>query len=239
MKKFLCIFLCVMLFFSLFSCNKEKEPSPAPIYDVKKINRDIIFDEKDRGDITLLYIKLEDHEKASELLLDIAERHCRQKLPNLSSYEDGMLPEVTYEIESIHVTYLSASFLSARVNGTLTVSLAHRPEPFVYTINLDLDNNTEITSADIVKNFDAIKSLFTSGKFDLAQGRDGLENDTTLEDMIMQYRSEYEIYPYFHFTKDKLFMNIELVYALGSNALYSIDISDVKKHLNKISEIIR
>ena len=239
MKKALCIFLCMLTLFSICSCNKEKEAPTAPIYEIKKLTRDIIFNEKDRGDITLLYIELDGIEAANELLLNIAERHCSQKLPNLSSYEEGEMPEVTYEIENISVTYLSASLLSARVDGTLTVSLAHHPEPFVYTVNLDLDDLTELTSADIVKNFDAIKALFTNGKFELVQGREGLENDITPEDMIMQYRSEYEIYPYFHFSKDKLFMNVELVYTLGSNALYSIDMSNVKKHLNKISEIIK
>ena len=241
MKKLICFCLALLCLFSVCAC-KDDDPSPEspPVYEVKKQTSDVIFNGKDYGDISMLYLALDGLEEANELLLSIALRHRDMKLPNLSSYGEDDMPEVTYETEKISVTYLSADFISAKVEGTLTVSLAPHPEPFVYTVNIDLKNNREFPSADIVKDFDKIKELFRMERFELSYGDEKLVSETTLEDMIMQYHTEYEIYPYFYFTRDKLFMNIELVYTLGSNAGYSIPLSDVKEHLNdEITKIIK
>lgn len=137
MKKCLCIILALLFLVSLGSCNKDKDtndPTPPPTYEIKKHTEDVNFNEKDYGNITLLYPELEGLGNVNELLFNAVSKKCADSLPNLSSYDASEMPEVTYEIMSVSITYLSATFLSARVEGTLTVSLAPHPEPFVYTL---------------------------------------------------------------------------------------------------------
>ena len=43
--------------------------------------------------------------------------------------------------------------------------------------------------------------------------------------MILQYRSEYGIYPDIYFTGDSFGMVIELVFALGGYALFEVPLS--------------
>ncbi len=237
MKKLLCIFLVLLCIIPTVSCRKEPSIDDAPkekplSYDIKKHTEDVMFNGKDYGDIKLLYPELEGAENINTLLFDIAKRHCDTTLPNLSSYDTDTMPEVTYEVTEVSITYLSNTFLSAKVDGTLTVSLASHPEPFVYTLNIDLEEVREINSGEVVKNFDGIKELFKKGNFSYEYGDKTLLAETNFEDMIMQYYSEYEIYPHFYFTEDKLCMNIELVYALGSNAGYSVSLKEAKNYLN-------
>lgn len=243
MKKIITLILALLLMFPFASCKKEPTTDVVPItYEIKKHTEDVIWDEKDTGDVTLLYPEFEGMSEANKLIFDIIKRKCDESLPNLSSYETGSLPEVTYVIDSFSITYLSDTFLSAKIEGMLTVSLAAHPNPFIYAINVDLEELREISSVDILGNFDKIKELFTNGRFTLEKGIDDLNSQMSFEDMIMQYRSEYEIYPQIYLSSNKFYMNIELVYALGSNAVFSIDLNEVKSYLNtgnkEISKII-
>lgn len=259
MKRFIASFLALAAVLAFAACKKKPEKKPpeslfddttsshapvsAPTYNVKKYTDDVIFGGKDYGDVTLLYPELDGSDGANALIFDAVKRRCTEALPNLSSYESGDMPEVTYEITSFRITYLSETFLSAKVEGVLTVSLAPHPSPFVYALNFDLENLIELGASDILSDFDRIKKLFTEGKFTLEEGDRSLLSDTSAEDIIMQYRSEYEIYPQIWFSSEKLYLNAELVYTLGSNAVYSIDLGEVKAYLNaenkEISKIIK
>ena len=238
MKKILALLLAIISVTSFASCKKEPTIDPTneqtpPAYEIKKYTEDVTWNKKDQGNVTLLYPELEGMNEANELIFDIIKRNCDQALPNLSSYESGSMPEVTYEISSFNITYLSDTFLSAVVEGMLTVSLAAHPNPFVYAVNVDLEDLKEITPAEILADFEKIKKLFEDGRFTLENGIDELNSEMSFEDMIMQYRSEYEIYPQVYLSDEKFYLNVELVYALGSNAQFSIELDSVENFLNK------
>ncbi len=238
MKRTIAFLLSLASVLTFASCKKEPtEEKAPPTYSIEKYTEDIVWEGIDIGDISLLYPKLDMMEEASKLLFDMIKQKCNESLPNLSSYEGGDLPEVTYEIDKISVTYLSDTFLSAVVEGMLTVSLAAHPNPFIYAINVDLEECREISSGEMLADFDKIKKLFVDGRFTLVKGLEDVGEQMSFEDMIMQYRSEYEIYPQIYFSADKLYMNIELVYALGGNAVYSIELDDVKNCLSDNKEI--
>lgn len=263
MKKALAVTIALAALASFAACGKEPpaEITPettaqvtppesesevkanAPTYDIKKYTDNVIYDGNDYGDIILLYPEIDGNADANELIFKAVRRRCEKALPNLSSYEIGDMPDVTYEITSFSVTYLSDTFLSAKVAGTLTVSLAPHPEPFVYAINVDLENLHELVSADLISDFGKIKEAFINGRFALEDGDEALLAETNAEDMIMQYRSEYEIYPQIWFSSDKLYLNVELVYSLGANAVYSIGLDEAKPCLNtengELSKIIK
>ena len=239
MKRLIALALALIAILSFAGCKKEPSydepdtiPAP-PTYEIKKYTEDIIWNDKDQGDVILLYPELKGYDDANKIIFDLVKEKCNAGLPNLSSYENDAMPEVTYEIDSFSVTYVSDTFLSGTVEGMLTVSLAAHPSPFVYAVNIDLENLSELRTNEILDNFDKIKELFNNGKFTLEKGIDDLSSQISFEDMIMQYRSEYEIYPEIWFSDNKLYMNIELVYALGSGAIYSISLDEVQNFLNQ------
>lgn len=257
MKKAILILLAFAAVLTFSACGKKTNNNPpenlpgettseqasTPTYSIKKHTDDVTFKGKDYGDVTLLYPELDGFDDANLLIFDAIKKKCYEALPNLSSYESGNMPEVTYEISSVKITYLSNTFLSAKIEGNLTISLAAHPAPFVYALNFDLEALSELDTADIISDFDKIKELFVEEKFTLEEGIPSLKNETSPEDMIMQYKSEYEIYPQIWLSSEKLYLNAELVYSLGSNAVFSIGLDEIRDCLNaenkEISKFIK
>lgn len=184
----------------------------------------------DIGDITMQYPVVEPDDE-SEIDADTINAIIREymdekrKEERLESGDPDLDSEYVYKITSTDVKYSSKKFLSIVITGEYYISDSAHPTIFCYSINCDMESGEIITPDALIRDFSTIRSLFTKGKFTLKQGQKDLLKQTNYEDMILQYRSEYGIYPDIYFTGDSFGMVIELVFALGGYALFEVPLS--------------
>lgn len=183
------------------------------------------------GDVTIVYPVIDPNEDTldSELLNSMIREYMDQKF----KYDGGADTdgEYRYEITDTVTALATDEFASIIVKGMHYVSDSPAPNIFTYTINCDIKASAVISASDLVYDFDGIKKLFLDGKFKLVEGMDGLLDETNYEDMIMEYRAEYGIYPNVYFTEDSFGMVIDLVYTLGGYALFEIPYSYVSDYV--------
>ena len=184
------------------------------------------------GDISMQYPKIEptdDKRIDSELINELIRDYMDLKFKNehIDSGDVGLDGNYEYEITSTNLTLQTADFLSVVVKGIYYIKDTAHPTVFAYTLNCDLKTNEIVDSEALLIDFDSIKEKFTDGKFKLTDGADDLLQETNYSDMIIEYRSDYGIYPDVYFTKDSFGMCIDLVYTLGGYALFEIDINEV------------
>lgn len=148
------------------------------------------------------------------LLYSGAEGFCRYTIDSVTAYFQG---------EEL------ASFLCV---GSFISEGSTHPESIVYALNLDPVNARLYSFDDLISDFDLLADRFRSGKFRMINGDDGLLAQTNYADMFIEYSSLYEIYPPIYFIledgKTALALSVELVYALGGHAEFSIDTDSVK-----------
>ena len=145
---------------------------------------------------------------------------------------------IDYKTEEAAVTCLTPDFVSIIVRGTVRVEIPFENPgnaEFFFTINIDLDTLEGLTSEEIVKDFDSLKSKFLKGDFRQIGGIEDVAKKTPLSDLIMRYRSEYQIYPYYYFTDTDFCMNLEVAGAPGWQSQcvqFALSISDAAPYLN-------
>lgn len=162
----------------------------------------------------------------NEKLAGLAESFYKKTVPDAEIFElEGTL--FNFEIKECSVEYFSNDFISIKNTINLFTSVSEYISAPVYTVNMSLTDGSIIEEDSIFSNFNAISSEFILGSFELEYGADDLLSQTSLEDMILQYRSDYESYPEAYFTPDKLVINIDLADALGTSAGYSIALDKV------------
>ncbi len=127
-----------------------------------------------------------------------------------------------YIIESTDITYVNESFFSAVVVGHFYINASPHPTIFAYAINFDANECRVLTSGELINDFDAVKGSFLDGKFTLKKGMNGLLNEMSYEDMFIEYRAEYDIYPGVYYTEGGFGLIIELVFTLDGYALFEI-----------------
>lgn len=186
----------------------------------------------ENGEISIIYPTIVDSDgesDKSELLNQLIKQYMDQKFKyeGIESESGGYVYEITDTITALSTD----SFVSIIVKGQYYIQDASSPTLFTYTINCDLTSTDIVPASELVYDFSAIKSLFIDGKFTLADGYENLLAETNYEDMIMEYRSEYGIYPSVYFTEDSFGMVIDLVYTLGGYAMFEIPYSYVTDYV--------
>lgn len=199
----------------------------SPGYDVETETETT---QSDIGNITMQYPVVEP-DAESEIDADTINAIIREymdekrKDERLESGDPNLDSEYVYKITSTDVKYSSKKFLSVVITGEYYISDSAHPTIFCYSINCDMESGEIITPDALIRDFSVIRQLFTKGKFSLKQGQKDLLEHTNYEDMILQYRSEYGIYPDIYFTGESFGMVIELVYTLGGYALFEVPAS--------------
>lgn len=149
--------------------------------------------------------------------------------------ENGMFDtdaSYRYEITKAETKLLSKDFMSVLVTGEYYVTDTAHPTMFAYTLNCDIKEYAILSSAELINDFSKIKEKFLDGEFTLVYGDKDLMNETNYEDMILEYRTEYGIYPDIYFTEDSLGMVIDLVYLLGGYTIFEIPYSEIADCVN-------
>ncbi len=162
-----------------------------------------------------------DAEFINKLIRDYMDKKMREE------QLDGGEGIYQYNITETKTMLMTDDLLSILIMGQYDVSDSPHPTLFAYTINCDLTDNSLIYAEDLIKDFGIIREKFINGSFTLEYGNEGLLFETNYEDMIMEYRTEYGIYPYVFFTEDTFGMVIDLVYALGGYAVFEIPYSEI------------
>lgn len=130
--------------------------------------------------------------------------------------------EYEYVIEKTELKYVGETFFSALVTGHFYLSDSPHPTLFAYAVNFDAASCSVLSGESLISDFSRVRDSFTSGKFSLKYGMDGLTGEISYEDMIMGYMTDYGIYPEVYYTGDNFGLAIELVYSLGGYALFEI-----------------
>lgn len=171
--------------------------------------------------------------KVNAILLVAAENFYKTTLKDIDIYmEEGTI--FNYEVTSCTVEYASDNFLSVRSAINFTTSTSEYSVNSVYTTNIDLTTGEELTGEDIFSDFMTINNKFIGGDFKQEYGLENLLSLTNYSDMILQYKSDRNIYPDVYFNYDKLIINIDLTDSLGSSAGFSIPLGDVRECLKVI-----
>lgn len=186
----------------------------------------------DNGQISIIYPTIIDPDGESdraELLNDMIKAYMDQmfKYDGVSSAGG----EYTYEITDTITAVSTDDFASIIVKGQYYIEDTPNPTVFTYTINCDVKSTDIVPSSELIYDFSKIKEMFLDGKFKLKEGNSDLLDETNYEDMIMEYRSEYGIYPNVYFTEDSFGMVIDLVYTLGGYAMFEIPYSYVTDYV--------
>lgn len=186
----------------------------------------------DNGQISIIYPTIIDPDGESdraELLNSMIKAYMDQmfKYDGVSSTGG----EYTYEITDTITAFSNDEFASIIVKGQYYIEDTSNPTIFTYTINCDIKSTDIVASSELIYDFSKIRELFLNGKFKLKEGNSDLLDETNYEDMIMEYRSEYGIYPNVYFTEDSFGMIIDLVYTLGGYAMFEIPYSYVEDYV--------
>lgn len=186
----------------------------------------------DNGQISIIYPTIIDPDGESdraELLNSMIKAYMDQmfKYDGVSSTGG----EYTYEITDTITAFSNDEFASIIVKGQYYIEDTSNPTIFTYTINCDIKSTDIVASSELIYDFSKIRELFLNGKFKLKEGNSDLLDETNYEDMIMEYRSEYGIYPNVYFTADSFGMIIDLVYTLGGYAMFEIPYSYVEDYV--------
>lgn len=191
------------------------------------VDTEVETQKTDKGDVTIVYPVIDPGNEAldPELLNKLIKDYMDQKFKYDGVTDTGS--EYTYEITDTVTAVATEEFASIIVKGRYYIADTPNPTVFAYTINCDIKASAIISASDLVYDFAEIKKLFLSGKFTLAEGMDGLLEETNYEDMIMEYRAEYGVYPNVYFTESGFGMVMDLVYTLGGYALFEIPYSEV------------
>lgn len=254
MKKFFAMLLALVTIFALVSCTgnegigdesaseSETDLPNAPVCDYTyEIKEEIIVvhetEDGRKSTKVLRYPVLSGMEKeelqtsVNDALRSEAERMFILSVPDVDIYiiEDTMF---NYEVSSVEVTYLSNSLISVKSSVYSMTSVSSYPNCPVYTVNIDLENGEIIDEEDIFADFNEITSRFLGGEFTMVYGIEDLLSQTSYEDMILQYKSDYASYPDVYFTPDSLVICIDLVAALESSAGFAIPLSEVSDLLD-------
>lgn len=140
---------------------------------------------------------------------------------------DSAGDEYEYVIEAADVKYVGKTFFSAVIRGYVYSDGAPYPTVFAYTLNCDTKSCRILEDGDLIKDFGKLRSLFTSGKFKMTEGEDDLLDNTTYEDLMIEYRPEYGIYPSVYYAGSGFGLALETVYSLGGYALFEISIDEL------------
>lgn len=213
------------------SAETETAPDTDDTTDIGNVeDSDTVNDDENGedgdGDIIIEYPTVDpdngaDSEKLNDIIKNYMDDKIKNELPGDSA--DGY----RYEIKSTQTMLSNDEIASILVCGEYYHIDSPGPTVFAYTLNCDIKGTALITSDNLVYDYEKIKDLFCSGKFELVYGVDGLLDETNYEDMIIQYRAEYGIYPDVYFTDDSFGMVIDLVSTLGGYARFEIPHSEV------------
>jgi hypothetical protein len=138
--------------------------------------------------------------------------------------------EFTYDITETAL-YTSSGVISSVSKGSLHAESAVHDYIFAYSVNIDEDTGELYTFSDIIIDFDYFKKVFLKGKFTLAEGQSEVVDDLGLEYLMKQCSEEYGIYPDIYMDGDLIGVILEVPYAVGSTAIFTIDKSELTRAL--------
>lgn len=179
--------------------------------------------DRDGAKITMIYPIVESA-GTSTASVDKTNRAIRDYMDERRRIQcvDNVSGEYEYVIEKTDIKYIGETFFSAVIKGHIYSEDASNPTDFAYTVNCDAKTSSILERDSVIFDFAKLRKLFTDSQFKLAEGDAELLDGVSPEDLIREYRPEYDIYPDIYFTGGKVGIAIETVYSLGGYALYEI-----------------
>lgn len=151
--------------------------------------------------------------------------------------ESGAI-EYNYNTVDAAVTIAKKGYFCALISVEYYSDDSSHGNYSTFTVHCGTDEVRLYSSADIIKSFEPIKSQFGKGKFSQEYGLTTLLASLTPDEIIARYSDDYELYPYVYFEDGKFGINVDVSHLYGGYAGFTIDIADVKKHLNTELEFV-
>lgn len=166
----------------------------------------------------------------NDVLKSIAERAYTEHTANVQT----MIAEgnsFAYTVTEVEVLRNDVALLSVlcraeiKIDGRLT-------QRVVYACNLNPATGEEYTADALVSNFSALGKLLREGKGTLVWGSAELSTQTNWDELLVQIKPNYGIYPAVCFDKDGIILNFEVVELLDWNVGYRISYADAAGSLS-------
>ncbi len=231
-RVFTFILATFLLILPLVSCKEESSPSAETVNMTAETVTENFMD--GTNSVMLKYPSVSgsgDAEKDARINAILASyaRDMYEYQAPLKDEEGGY----SYAATDVRVTYLSDSFLSACIGGTILSGFSGNASNFFYTVNLNLDSGELYSSEDILSDYKTLRELFLEGDFMQQFGHIGLMDQMTREDLILQYREEYGILPQVYFTKDCIGFLLEVLPMLDGYAGFTLSYAQAEDCLDK------
>lgn len=162
-------------------------------------------------------------EKLNAALAAAAERAYAAHAANVQSIIDEGT-QFVYTVTEVEVTRFDETLLSVLCHAEYTA--AGRTERFIYTCNLNPATAAEYAADELVTDFTTLCTLLCEGKGEQRWGAEDLLTQTTWEDLLVQVKPAYGIYPPVCFDEEGIIIGFELNSLLGDHAGFALSYTD-------------
>lgn len=218
MRRGIALLLLVCVFACAAGCSETV--LPAADYAVETVT---VFTQEDGNEISLMYPQIKGYPdpEAQIRINDSIARYVRAmyEKQDLIATEDG---GYEYAVTAAEITLQTEGFLSGYIFGAIYSQYSGKGTFFAYTLNCDIENGCLYTTEELLSDYDLLAQRFLKGDFSQHFGYEGLDGMMSFEDMLLQYKTEYGIYPDVYFTDDSVGLLVETVTLLGGYAGYTL-----------------
>lgn len=214
------------------------EPQAPAVPDIELVSRTENISSAAGSTKTFVYPKItlaDNTELADRINMEI-EAVChnvfKRSVPGAASMVNGGA-EIVYKTTACNYylhngKYLSVEFfITIDVFGGVTDEMPSR----VYSaLNIDLENGEVYYPEKLIKDLDKLKNALENGIFTPAEGVELTVHD--ISEALVQYRSDYGIYPSVYFDGERVTVCVELAKLQGGYALFYLSADRASEYFN-------
>ncbi len=234
MRRAIAVLLLVLTCAGTAACSDTELP-PAD-YSVETVT---VFTQEDGNELSLIYPQIKgypDADAQTRMNEEIARyAYAMYEKQDLISTEDG---GYEYAVTAAEITLQTEGFLSGYVFGVIFSQYSGKGMFFAYTLNCDIENGCLYTTEDLLEDYEFLEKRFLKGDFSQEFGYEELDGLMTYSDMLVQYKTEYGIYPNMYFTDEGVGLLVETVTLLGGYAGYTLPYHLAREALNRENPLV-
>ncbi len=228
MRRLIALLLVLLTCAGALGCSETALP-PADY----TVETETVFMQEDGNEISLMYPQIKgypDADAQTRMNAEIARyAHAMYEKQDLIATEDG---GYEYAVTAAEVTLQTEGFLSGYIFGAIYSQYSGKGAFFAYTLNCDIENGCLYTADELLSDYDYLAQRFLKGDFTQHFGYEEMDGMMSYADMLLQYKTEYGIYPDIYFTQEGVGLLVETVTLLGGYAGYTLPYPRAREALN-------
>ncbi|MBQ2768199.1 MAG: hypothetical protein IJF49_09035 [Clostridia bacterium] len=167
--------------------------------------------------------------EGTDALNENLKRHAEQMYTIHATSVHTLLAEgetFVYAVTSVETKRFDDTLLSFLCRAEYTSPTDGMPKQFVYTCNIN-PTTAEIYSSDVlITDWTALAQLLRAGKGEMVWGSEELLTQITWDELLMQIKPEYGIYPAVCFNDGGVVIGFDVLTLLGGTAGFCISYAD-------------